>query len=39
MRNPGLHLAAEPADKVSTQKVVLVPPSPVRERVGRGAVG
>lgn len=33
----GLQLASEPTDKSSTQKVILIPPPPVRERAG--AVG
>lgn len=37
--SPGLQLAAEQTNKVSTQKVALVPPAPVRERAGREAIG
>jgi cytoskeletal protein CcmA (bactofilin family) len=32
--SPGLQRAAEQTNKVPTQKVILVPPPPVRERVG-----
>jgi len=35
----GLQLTAEQTDKVPTQKVLVVPPTPMMERVGRGAVG
>lgn len=38
MMSPGLKLAAEQTDKVPTQKVVLVPPSPVRERAVRESI-
>jgi len=39
MRSPSLQLTVQQTDKVSTQKVVLVPPPPVRDGVGRGAIG
>lgn len=38
MMSPGLKLAAEQADKVPAQKVMLVPPPPVRERVVRESI-
>jgi hypothetical protein len=39
MMSPGLQCATEQTDKVPIQKVILVPPPPVRERAGRGAIG
>lgn len=38
MMSPGLKLAAEQTDKVPTQKVILVPPPPVRERAVRESI-
>jgi cytoskeletal protein CcmA (bactofilin family) len=39
MVSRGLQLASEQPDKVPTQKVMLVPPPPVREKAAREAVG
>jgi cytoskeletal protein CcmA (bactofilin family) len=39
MMSPGLQCTAEQTDRVPIQKVILVPPPPMRERAGRGAIG